>query len=122
MAFGRKHDSKAETTKKTIGTNLSHHHFEVSNVDHIEKVFSNVRQKVSRFEVDEMLDIDVNAMIWEIFMSATMKTAVHLGEDYQDNLRTTKNTDFEKVKTSFDISQKLILSQQEEIDIWNIYD
>ena len=41
-------------------------------------------------------------------MSATMKATVHLGQDYQGNLRTTKNTDFEKVKQLFDISPKLI--------------
>ena len=47
-------------------------------------------------------------------MSATMKAAVHLGQDYQDNSRTTKNTDFEKIKQLFDISQKLILDQSQE--------
>ena len=31
--------------------------------------------------------------------------AVHLRQDYQENLRTTKNTDFEKVKQLFDISE-----------------
>ena len=31
-----------------------------------------------------MLDIDVNAMICGIFMSATVKAAVHNGQDYQD--------------------------------------
>ena len=34
-----------------------------------------------------MLDIHVNAMIWRIFMSATVKDAVHFGQDYQDNLQ-----------------------------------
>ena len=48
------------------------------------------------------------------FMSATTKAAVHLGQDYQEILRTTKNTDFEKVKKLFDISQKLIPNQGEE--------
>ena len=48
-------------------------------------------------------------MIWGIFMSATVKTAVHLGQDCQENLRTNKNTNFEKVKQLFDTSQKLIL-------------
>ena len=48
-------------------------------------------------------------------MSATMKAAVHLGQDYQVDLRTTKNTDFEKVKHLFDNSQKLILTQKNEI-------
>ena len=35
--------------------------------------------------------------------------------DYQENLRTTTNTDFDKVKQLFDISQKLTLTQSEEI-------
>ena len=48
-----------------------------------------------------MFSIVINAIIWRIFMSATMKAAVHLGQDYQENLRTTKNTDFEKVKHVF---------------------
>ena len=52
-----------------------------------------------------MLDIDFDAMIWRTFMPGTMKAAVHLGQDYQDNLRTTNNTDFEKVNTLFDISR-----------------
>ena len=45
-----------------------------------------------------------------------MTAAVHLGQNYQENLRTTKNTDFEKVKHLFDISQELILNQKD--DIW----
>ena len=61
-----------------------------------------------------MLDIDVNAMIWGISMSATMKAAVHLGYDYQENLRATKNTDIEKVKPLFDISQKKVPNQSGE--------
>ena len=79
------------------------------------KYFSNVRQKLSRLEGDEMLDVEVNGMIWRLFMSATMKAAVHLGQDYEENLRTTKNPDFEQVKHLFDVSQKLNLNQSEEI-------
>ena len=67
-----------------------------------------------------MLEIDVNAMILVIFVSATMKAAVHLGQDYQDNSRTTKNMDFEKVKqlvryfTEFDPGPK-------SRDKWDVY-
>ena len=59
-----------------------------------------------------MLDVEVNGIFWRIFMSASMKAAVHLGQDYEENLRTTKNTDFEQVKALFDISQSLILNHQ----------
>ena len=48
-------------------------------------------------------------------MSATMKAAVHLGQDCGDNLRTAKNTDFEQVKALFDISQSSILNHKSEI-------
>ena len=43
--------------------------------------------------------------------------AVHLGQDFQDNLLTTKNTDFDKAKQLFDVSQKLMLNQSDKI-IW----
>ena len=48
-------------------------------------------------------------------MSATTKAAVHLTQDYEANLRTTKNTDFEQVNALFDISQSLILNHKSEI-------
>ena len=53
-------------------------------------------KKFGRDPGDDMPEIDNNAMIWRIFTSATMKAAEHLGQDYQENLCTTKNTDFEK--------------------------
>ena len=62
-----------------------------------------------------MPDIDVNAMIWCIFVSATMTAAVHLGQDCQENLRATKNTDFETVKQLLGAAQKLILNLKDDI-------
>ena len=46
---------------------------------------------------DDLLEIDVNMMIWWMFMSATMKAAVHLRQKYQKKIRT-KNTDWKKIK------------------------
>ena len=94
----------AETTKKPIGTKFSPHNLKISrnNVGHLEKVCSNGRQKLGRQSGDDMSD---NAMIWGMFMSATKKAAVHLGQSYQENLCTTKNTNFEKVKQLSEMSQ-----------------
>ena len=50
-------------------------------------------------------------------MSATMKAAIHLGENYENNLFTYRNTDFEELKTKFDITQKLILEQKHDIKL-----
>ena len=59
-----------------------------------------------------MLDIDVKAMIWEIYTSATVKAAVHLGQDYrvQPRIQTSNMS-----QPFFDISQKLILDHKREI-------
>ena len=43
-----------------------------------------------------------------------MKAAVHLGQDYHENPRTTKNTDFDQVKALFGISQSFILNHKSE--------
>ena len=113
--------SVPETLNRVICTKLSHHNFQISNVEHLERVVSNVRQKLCRPQGYKMLNIDFNAIIWRLFMSATMKAAVHLGQYYQENLRTTKNTDFEKDKTLFDTSQKLMLNHEKR-NILDIYD
>ena len=63
-----------------------------------------------------MLDLEVTGIIWEIFLSAKMKAAVHLGLDYEKNQFITKNTEFEQFKTMFDITKKLILEQRHEIE------
>ena len=59
----------AKTSNRLNEIRLTHHDFQIFNVDHLEKVFSNVRQKLSRLEWDEMLDVEINGMIWRIFIS-----------------------------------------------------
>ena len=78
-----------ETTKD------SHHNMTISwnCVGHLEKGYSDVRQKLARQPEGDMPEIDANMMIWRIFMSVTMKAAVHLGQDYQDISHTAKNTE-----------------------------
>ena len=48
-------------------------------------------------------------------MSTTMKAAVHLGHNYNANLVTFRNTNFEELKMLFDITRRLILHQDFEI-------
>ena len=89
-----------ETTKNPIGTRLSHHNMKITPncVDYLEKLYPSVRRKRGQQPNDDMLQVDVNMMIWGLSMSATTKAAVHLGQYYQKkHLRTTKNTDFEKI-------------------------
>ena len=53
--------------------------------------FSIVREIYGREHDDPMHDLGVNMAIWGIFLNATLRAAVHLGQDYEVNLRYVKN-------------------------------
>ena len=65
---------------------------------HIEKVNSNWRQKVGRTPEDKMEDLGVNTLMWGMFMTVILQAAVHLGNDYLENLRSTNNQPQRTVK------------------------
>ena len=47
-------------------------------------------------------------------MFASMKAAVHLGKDYEENSRVTRKTEFSEIRPMFSITQKLVFDQQDE--------
>ena len=59
------------------------HKYRVSRakVPRLEKVYSNLRQQLNRKPQDKMEDLDVNTLIWRMFMIVTQQAAVHLGKD-----------------------------------------
>ena len=65
---------------------------------------------------DAMQDIDRHSMICGMFMSSTLEAPVFMGKNYSDNLHSIKKYR-EKLtsKQMFEISEKLILEQSDEI-------
>ena len=55
-----------------------------------------------------------NVLIWGMFMSSSMKAAIHLGPDYLTNSEICRNTNFEEIESLFNITQKLIMEHSEE--------
>ena len=55
------------------------------------------------------LDAKTNKLIWELFMSTTMKSAVRLRLPYQGNLVAYTNTNFEELKILSDVTSRLIV-------------
>ena len=54
-----------------------------------------------------------------LFMSSSMKAAIHLGPNCLVNLEVYKNANFEEIQRLFNITQKLIMEHSEEILIMN---
>ena len=80
---------------------------------HMEKTFSIVIQRYGRSPTDQMKDLDVNTAIWSMFMSVTLQAAVHLGKDYTQNMRSTKNQPLKSLRQLFQVSERLITDQTE---------
>ena len=60
-----------------------------------------------------MEDLDVNAAIWGMFMNTTLQAAVHLGQDYDQNLRFVKNHFWSSWNKLFKETEKMIKDQKE---------
>ena len=87
----------------------------VTDYRYFEKVFTNLRRKLNRTEDDDMFDLKTNVLIWWLFMSTTIKAAIHLGLEYDQILIACQNTKFEGIKTLFNISLMLIAENSFEI-------
>ena len=70
------------------------------------------RQKRSSMNVTE----DSEEHSWGMFMSSTLEASTFMGKNYSENLRSIKNTGNNlTMKHVFDISEKLIVGQSDEI-------
>ena len=92
------------------------HNLQVSpaTIQHTEAVFSIVRGIYGREHDDPTNGLDVNVGIWGIFLNATLRAAVHLGQDHEVNLRPVKNNLRNSVRQIFRETGKL-MSEQKEI-------
>ena len=97
---------KAEKTEWSHNLRVS-----PATVHHTEAVFSTVSGIYGREHDDPMNDLDVNMAIWGIFMNATLRAAVHLGQDHEPNLRYVRNT-FGTVWAAIRETGKLISDQK----------
>ena len=80
---------------------------------HMENVYSTVRQVYDRSPADDLNDFGVNNAVWYIFMNVTLQAAVHLGRDFSENLRFTKNQLAMSVQQLFQVTEKFIMDQTE---------
>ena len=79
------------------------------------RVNDQVRKRQNQSSKDATKDSDKHSMIWRMFMSSTLQASLFMGKNYSDNLHSIKNTADLPMKQMFDISEKLITEQSDEI-------
>ena len=75
-----------------------------------------VRKRQDQSSKDATQDSNKHSLIWRMFMSSTLQASVFMGKNYSENLHVIKNTEKDlTMKQMFDISEKLISEQSDEI-------
>ena len=103
---------------REVNTKKDFHNMRISNHQYLTKVFQHLQKKLgittghSTFAIEA---INTNVLIWGLFMSSSMKAAIHLGPNDTDNLEVCKNTNCEEIQNLFNVTQKLVLEHSEGI-------
>ena len=64
---------------------------------------------------DATKDSDKHSVIWGMLLSSTLQASVFMEKNYSDNCHSIKNTEDLTKKQMFDISEKLVSEQSDEI-------
>ena len=103
---------EARPQQFVIGNDETELDLSVESRSFVNRVNDQVRKKTKNSNVTG--DGEEHSMIWEMFMAATMESAVFMGKNYQNNRHSIANTTDLTLKQMFDISTKLV-SEQDEI-------
>ena len=80
----------------------------------LNRVNDQVRKRQKRSSMNVTENDEKHSVIWGMFMSVTLESAVFMGKDYLDNCHSITNTKDLTLKQMFDISARLV-SEQDEI-------
>ena len=82
----------------------------------LHRVNDRVRKMLDQSPKDAEQDSNKHSLIWGMFMSSTFEASIFMGKNYSEISRSIKNTDNNlTMKQMFDISEKLICEQSDEI-------
>ena len=82
------------------------------------KMFRCLQKKLGMSAINAKFTMDAyktSELTWRVFMTSSMKAAIHLGPNFKSNSEIYKNTQFEDIERVFNITQKLVREHSEEI-------
>ena len=79
----------------------------------LDRVNDQVRKRQKRSSMNVTEDGEKHSVIWGMFMSVTLESAVFMGKNYLNNWHSIENTKDLTLKRMFDISAKLVSEQDE---------
>ena len=90
--------------------------FSLKSRSFLRRVNDRVRKILDQSSKDAAQDRNKHSLTWRMFMTSTLEASIFKGKEYSENLRSIKNTENNlTMKQMFDISEKLIVGQSDEI-------
>ena len=81
----------------------------------LHRVNDRVRKIQDQSSKDAPQDSNKHSLMWRTFISSTLEASVFMGKNYSEKLHSIKNAEDLALKQMFDISEKLITEQSDEI-------
>ena len=103
---------EARPQQFVIGNNEAELEMSVESRSFVNRVNDQVRKVRNEFQV--LQKMEKHSMIWRMFMTVSMESAVFMGKNYLNNCQSIANITDLTLKQMFDISTRLV-SEQDEI-------
>ena len=97
-----------------IGNDETESELSVESRSFLRRVNDQVRKRQKRSSMNVTENEEKHSMIWGMFLSVTLESAVFMGKNYLDNRHSITNTKDLTLKQMFDISARFV-SEQDEI-------
>ena len=97
-----------------IGNDETESELSVESRSFLYRVNDQVRKRQKRSSMNVTENEEEHSVVWGMFMSVTLESAVFMGKNYLDNCHSNTNTKDRTLKQMFDISTRLV-SEQDEI-------
>ena len=81
----------------------------------LHRVNDQVRKRQKQSSIDATEDSEEHSVIWGTFMSSTLQASVFMGKNYSDNWHSIKNSKDLTMTQMFEISEKMVSEQSDEI-------
>ena len=105
---------KARPQQLIIGNDETESELSMGSRSFLNWVNDQVRKRQKRSSINFTENDEKHSMIWRMFMSVTLESAVFMGKNYLDNCHSITNTKDLTLKHMFDISARFV-SEQDEI-------
>ena len=98
-----------------IGYDETESELSVDSRSFLSRVNDQVRKRQKRSSMNVTENDEKHSVIWGMFMSSTLQSSVFMVKNYSDNWHSIKNAKDLTMKQMFDISEKLVSEQSDEI-------